>query len=262
MLFKRLRFKKKSRPDLRFVDAEVYRAQRKPIKHERQQLPTGFVSDFPSPSTSTVSYSTIDQVLAATTAPQPSFYRDRMGQPLALSAELDEVIKVESAADVGVKVSEASLAKSQSRDDELDLFDLFLEDMVKSLDENNPVDLGRKFIAPNCYSKNSLGIFSDSRAYSALIKQELRAYDLDIRHFNHPNTFIENRYDFFDRISCWIVFLSDDGDEEFIDRFLDRYSEKPTLFLCPKTNRWRTQESIKDFIELSLLEQETDLSDI
>jgi hypothetical protein len=94
-----------------------------------------------------------------------------------------------------------------------------------------------------------------------MIKQELSSYHLDVRHFNHPNTFEVSRYDFFDRISAWIVFLSDDCDETFIERFLERYSEKPTLFLCPKTSRRTTTERVEAFIHSCALEEEIDLSD-
>ena len=34
-----------------------------------------------------------------------------------------------------------------------------------------------------------VGIFSDSRMYSAMIQSELKGHNVNIRHFNHPKTF-------------------------------------------------------------------------
>mgnify|MGYP000603717440 CR=1 FL=1 len=103
-------------------------------------------------------------------------------------------------------------------------------------------------------STKTLGIFSDTRMYSALIKSELERYSLNIKHFNHPKTFVASKYPYFDGVSAWIVFLSDDCDNEFLDKFIDRYVDKPTLFLCPKTNRLKTSQKIYQFVCKSGLE--------
>jgi hypothetical protein len=100
----------------------------------------------------------------------------------------------------------------------------------------------------------SLGIFSDTKMYSALIRSELQSYQLNVKHFNHPKTFVKRKYPLFDSVSAWIVFLSDDCDSEFLDTFVDRYYEKPTLFLCPKTSRAKTSEKIEAFIADGKLE--------
>jgi|TARA_R110002049_G_scaffold99587_5_gene242428 hypothetical protein len=101
---------------------------------------------------------------------------------------------------------------------------------------------------------NSLGVFSDSKIYSALIHSILSKYDLDIQHFNHPSTFKQSNYSCFDSISTWIVFLSDEQDSDFLDHFLDRYVEKPTLFLFSKVNRGACIGSIGQFIKQNNLE--------
>jgi len=95
----------------------------------------------------------------------------------------------------------------------------------------------------------SLGIFSDTKMYSALIKSELNSYDINIKHFNHPKTFIPCQYPFFDSISAWIIFLSDEADDAFLDNFIDRYIDKPSLFLFAKTNRLKTAQKINDFVK-------------
>ena len=94
----------------------------------------------------------------------------------------------------------------------------------------------------------SLGIFSDTKMYSALIQSELQPYKLNIQHFNHPNSFTRNRYPLFDSVSAWIIYLSEKGSDEFLERFIERYFEKPTLFLFAKTKRITTSQKLKSFI--------------
>jgi len=97
-------------------------------------------------------------------------------------------------------------------------------------------------------SSNSLGIFSDTKIYSAFIKYEIDNYELNLKHFNHPRTFQPNNYSLFDSISAWMVFLSDSCDSDFLDAFIERYVDKPTLFLCPKTKRETTTHKINQFV--------------
>lgn len=101
---------------------------------------------------------------------------------------------------------------------------------------------------------NSLGVFSDSKIYSALIHSALSKYDLDVQHFNHPDTFTQNKYAHFDSISSWIIFLSDEQDCDFLDKFLDRYVDKPTLFLFSKLNKDACMSRIEKFIRQNNLE--------
>jgi hypothetical protein len=101
---------------------------------------------------------------------------------------------------------------------------------------------------------NSLGVFSDSKIYSTLIQSVLSSHDLNIEHFNHPNTFKQDKYDFFDEISSWIIFLSDDQDSDFLERFVDRYVDKPTLFLFSKLNKDAFVKRITQFIQQNNLE--------
>ena len=95
----------------------------------------------------------------------------------------------------------------------------------------------------------SLGIFSDSKIYSALIQTVLNNFDVNIKHFNHPSTFRPEKYDFFDDVSSWIIFLSEDEDNQFLDNFLDRYVDKPTLFLFSKLNKDAFVKRISQFIQ-------------
>jgi len=100
----------------------------------------------------------------------------------------------------------------------------------------------------NCELTKSLGIFSDTKMYSALIQSELQPYELNIQHFNHPNSFTRNKYPLFDNVSAWIIYLSEKGSDEFLERFIERYFEKPTLFLFAKTKRITTTQKLKTFI--------------
>ena len=105
---------------------------------------------------------------------------------------------------------------------------------------------------------SGLGVFSDSKIYSALIHSVLSGYHLNIQHFNHPSTFKPERFELFDTVSAWIVFLSDDSgsdadtgysaDSDFLDLFIDRYVDKPTLFLFSKLNKDACIKRINQFI--------------
>lgn len=97
-------------------------------------------------------------------------------------------------------------------------------------------------------AEKSLGIFSDSRIYSAMIKHELKRHDVSIKHFHHPASFNAERFGLFDSIDAWMVFLSDDYDGPFLEEFLERYDDKPTLFLFEKSQRWRTARNIDQFL--------------
>jgi len=104
-------------------------------------------------------------------------------------------------------------------------------------------------VAPAGIEAGSLGIFSDSRIYSAMIRHELKGCGVKLRHFHHPASFQPERFARFDRISAWMIFLSDDHDSDFLDRFLDRYGDRPTLFLFEKSQRRRTSSNIARFLE-------------
>ncbi len=94
----------------------------------------------------------------------------------------------------------------------------------------------------------SLGIFSDVKIHSEMIKSELKQHDISVKYFIHPKTFTADNYSVFDDISAWIIYLSDEVDEVFLDKIIDRYIDKPTLFLCAKTNRIKTTQKINQFV--------------
>lgn len=114
----------------------------------------------------------------------------------------------------------------------------------------------------NSIAASRIGIFSDTLLYSEFITSFLQILEVDIKHFGHPNTFNKNTYSQYDDISAWIIFLSDSNgahtQDYFLDRFLDRYVEKPSLFLCSETNRVKTSEKINQFvIDTGLFQQST-----
>ena len=81
-----------------------------------------------------------------------------------------------------------------------------------------------------------------------MIQHEINHADITVKHFNHPDTFKAANYRFFDGISAWVIFLSEDHDSDFLDAFLNRYMEKPTLFLFEKSTRKKTAQKIQEFI--------------
>ena len=97
-------------------------------------------------------------------------------------------------------------------------------------------------------SKKRVGIFCDSLLYADFIRSSLQILEIDIQYFGHPNTFQASNYTLYDDISAWVIFLSDGSDYLFLDNFLDRYVNKPTLFLNAQTNRVKTSEKINQFV--------------
>jgi len=82
----------------------------------------------------------------------------------------------------------------------------------------------------------SLGIFSDSRIYSAMIRHELKCHDVTIKHFHHPASFRPERFDLFDSIDAWMVFLSDDYDGPFLRSSLIGMRTDPRSFCSRKAS--------------------------
>lgn len=96
--------------------------------------------------------------------------------------------------------------------------------------------------------KKCMGVFCDTAFYANFIKSSLQILEIEIKHFAPPATFTSTEYSSYDEISAWIVFVSDGGDFHFIDRFVDRYVDKPTLFICPQTSIVKTSEKINQFV--------------
>jgi hypothetical protein len=108
--------------------------------------------------------------------------------------------------------------------------------------------LNKSRVSDKMNFSNSLGVFSDAKIYSALISSEIQQYSVNLKYFNHPNTFVSGKYSLFDNISAWIVFLSEDADEAFLETFIDRYIDKPCLFLFEKGNRSKTGQKVSRFL--------------
>ncbi len=123
---------------------------------------------------------------------------------------------------------------------------------VNKVDYLSSLDSGRSFlsiIADSVKGVPKLGVFSDNKPYSSFVRAELSKLRVDVQHFNHPSTFNASNFTQLDKIDAWIVFLSDDSDGEFLDAFIDRYIDKPTLFLVPKAKRKTATHTIREFIE-------------
>jgi hypothetical protein len=99
----------------------------------------------------------------------------------------------------------------------------------------------------------TLGIFSDSKIYSALIKHELSSHQVQLKHFNHPKTLNPQNFDKLDQVGAWIVFLSEVENDDFLDVFFNRYSEKATLFLFEKMSRRQTSQKVAEFLQQNKL---------
>tara|TARA_R110001592_G_scaffold140906_1_gene362024 strand:- start:3920 stop:4660 length:741 start_codon:yes stop_codon:yes gene_type:complete len=112
----------------------------------------------------------------------------------------------------------------------------------------NDIESITLFAVKDSVKAKKIGVFSDSKIYSSLIHSVLNPYSLTVGHFNHPNTFVEKKYKEFDEIDAWVIFLSEEDESDFLDKFLSRYEDKPTLFLFPKMERSNCHSSINNFI--------------
>jgi len=140
----------------------------------------------------------------------------------------------------------SSGAYSPTKNNESDLY-IQVEEGLSSSEVIKNTPIFNESLAKGDFS-NSLGVFSDTKIYSALILSELRQHNTNLKYFNHPRNFISNQYSFFDNVTAWIVFLSEEADEKFLEIFIDRYIDKPCLFLFPKGNRSKTGQKVSRFL--------------
>jgi|GEM_PF-3356831 len=141
---------------------------------------------------------------------------------------------------------------SQAKNNETDSYIIVEDDLSADAVNRNKTRPCLKFknslVDDKVNFSNSLGVFSDTKMYSALISSELQQYSLNLKYFNHPKNFVSNQLSFFDNISAWIVFLSEDTNEVFLETFIDRYIDKPCLFLFAKGNRSKTGQKVSRFL--------------
>ena len=170
-------------------------------------------------------------------------YQQRTDRPCSLPNSDDEFIKVHDNP-IDSRLEELEHPDSSSFLDMIRQVTSYTEPAEQNHEQN--VD---GYFDDSAKAKNSLGVFSDSKIYSALIQSVLVNFELNIQHFNHPSTFKPEKYDFFDGVSAWIIFLSDEEDNTFLDSFLDRYVDKPTLFLFSKLNKDAFVKRISQFVQ-------------
>jgi len=112
---------------------------------------------------------------------------------------------------------------------------------------NTPISAACSHSEPEL-SAMSVGIFSDSAAVSELIESEVRNYDIKVEHVSHPSNFTPQHFPDFDKVSVWIICLSEEDDCNFLDQFIERYIDKSSLFLLEDMNRLKTTRKIEQFV--------------
>ncbi len=265
-MLKRLLLKNNTRSDVRFLDAERYRtlyalsvfsAAKRLVKAQPDSSPGFAYSSLTKPASD---IGILDRHGTRSESATISLFRACSGEPLysGIDAEIDQPIYLEPANDRSDEARARGYSPQLNGLECKGGFNLsFIEPEENQKNAHSLPGTPCKPLRENELCEYSLGVFSDSKMYSALIQKELSRYCLDIRHFNHPKTFIEARQPFFDKISTWILFLSDDCDERFIEHFVGRYCDKPTLFLCPKMTRKNATEQIREFIDCYRLEKQS-----
>ena len=241
MFYRKLNRKK----DYRFLDAEIYRKQRKSLREEKAMfelseqaaLKVNFCSVAERSSFADIDYFFSSQQRTTSIPKQDQGF-----------IEVDKSPEKQSPPSFYYKDSDTykkhfeinDIAYSQSSR---------AQNPFNYYDEIETARTYRSRIDTPSESLPSLGVFSDNKAYSAFVKTELSKLDVDLRHFNHPNSLKPANYCHLDKIDAWIVFLSDESEELFLDEFLDRYIDKPTLFLVPKTKRKASSMRISQFVD-------------
>jgi len=240
-MFKRLYRRKKTKQDVRFVQFEDYKEtlqyKGKPASGSYQSKGRDIGSLLPGVTHSKAEYRATDEARGVEWSAIP--------RPCAV--DIEEI-------DAPIFVKSTNFVKKSSPKLVYDKNAFPFITVKPELDPKKDIRSKKNTRPKKSSNLKGLGIFSDTKIYSAMINSELQGYNLNIKHFNHPRTFKKSKYPLFDSVSAWIVFLSEEGDSEFLDKFLDRYIEKPTLFLFPKTNRLKTAEKIREFVRAGELE--------
>ena len=231
--------------DYRFLDVEAYRKHSKAPSDENSMfklsesaaLKVDFCSATDSASLADIQYfrtrhrfsitaSSDDQeFITVDSSPEKQVTPDFNNKPFATRSNVFEIN------DIAYITLETAHSEEKSRD--------IVESSRPKL----------SLVSSSFLSAPSLGVFSDSKAYSAFVKAELAKLEVDVQHFNHPRTLSESNNPHLDTIDAWIIFISEESEDDFLDQFLDRFIEKPTLFLVPKTGRKTSATSIKAFVQ-------------
>jgi hypothetical protein len=94
----------------------------------------------------------------------------------------------------------------------------------------------------------TIGIFSDSQAYSDIIKLEVQSHDIEAKQVNEASALSSDLASHLEDVSAWIIHLSDEDNSEFLDDFLDKHFEKSALFLFEATDNKKSLEKVEQFI--------------
>jgi hypothetical protein len=224
-MFKRI-FRFKKQTDMRFLPYEDYRIISKNDLSKKQEVTSAWMHSHDALKvTIESSDSTQTPILSI-----DQFFSDSLAS--TKSNEVDSYIQVEN------EIDSPNISNNKS-----------ISNIYKNQDDFS----------------NSLGVFSDTKIYSALISSELKQHNTNLKYFNHPKNFISSQYPFFDNVTAWIVFLSEEADDSFLETFIDRYIDKPCLFLFAKGNRNKTVQKVSRFLvdnHLITNESTTSLSEV
>lgn len=221
-MFKRLfRFKKKT--DVRFLPYEDYRTTLQSDASKKNEVTHAWMKSYDALKVSIESSDaeqspilSINQLLSGSGVANSNNSSNEVDEFITVDGDITERESVQSPVSTSIVDSNSALVN---------------DSLAKELDFSH-----------------SLGVFSDTKIYSALISSELRQHNINLKYFNHPKNFISSQYSFFDNITAWIVFLSEDADERFLEVFIDRYIDKPCLFLFAKGNRNKTVQTVSRFL--------------
>ena len=257
MLYRKLNKNK----DYRFLDAETYRKHSKAVREdgpmfqlsEKAALNVDFCSATDSASLADIQYfrnrlnfsntdTTVEQdYITVDMSPEKQGSPDFSYKPQLSRSNVFEINDIDYISQDTVPASEEAVFNEEPNEEPF-----VIEESLVNEELSRPL---LSLVSTVNFATPRLGVFSDSKAYSAFVKSELAKLEVDIQHFNHPRTLNAVHYPHFDTIDAWIVFLSDESEDNFLDQFIDRYIDKPTLFLVPKSSRKTTVKTIRTFVK-------------
>jgi len=123
------------------------------------------------------------------------------------------------------------------------------EDELPTLEEEFAANPNYLHVPTLVKFQPSIGVLSDSEDSAGSISNQLASAHIAMQYFKFPQAMKSAQSEVFDRIPAWIICLSEDNHDLFLDEFLDRYIDIPTLFIFDNATSYGTQAKLRSFLE-------------
>ena len=143
-------------------------------------------------------------------------------------------------------------SKMDTKVDDTDSFEVNELPTLEEEFESNPNYL---HVPTLIKSQPNIGVLSDSEDSACSVGNQLTAAHISMQYFKFPEAMESAPNEVFDRIPAWIICLSEENHDVFLDEFLDRYIDIPTLFIFDNATSFGTQAKLRSFLEGCSLQQ-------